>query len=183
MATITLVLEDGSGVAEANTWTSMEESDAYHAAHGNTAWAEAAASPDDARMIAKIRGAAYIDRKYGPMFTGSRLKGRGQALSWPRADAFDIYGEYIEENVVPLEVKRAQFEAELRELQTPGSLSPDITLSNAVRREKVDVLEVEYANPTSASAAIPIVTIIDEILSTLVGVKTRGTSVSYVKRG
>lgn len=177
----TLVVEDGTGLSDANVYSSMEDSDTYHESVGHTAWAAGASSPDTLRIQAKIRGAAYIDRKYAGQWPGTRLNGRSQSMAWPREDAYDQEGELIADDSVPREVIHAAYEAEWREFQEPGSLSPDVTPSQQVLSERVGSIAVTYSDTTSLSASIPIVTEIDEILGNIIGVRSN-TRVSVVER-
>ena len=123
--------------------------DAYHLAAGNTAWT----GTNEVKLAALVRASQYVDalalehRNNGSVFTrfsGVKTAGRGQMLSWPRAGAYDVEGTAIAENVVPIEVESATYEAALRELVQPGYLSPDYVPAQTIKREKVDVLETEY---------------------------------------
>lgn len=135
--------------------------DAYHAARGNAAWA-AAISAD--KLAALVRGSAYVDslgidaRPCGAMLSrwpGTKTGGRAQSLAWPRTGATDIEGFAIDPATVPVEVEQAAYESALRELVAPGSLLPDFTPAQQVKREKVDVIEVEYA-ATGGTQQIPL---------------------------
>lgn len=177
----TLILEDGTGVAGANTWTTIAESDAYHSDMGHSAWAAASASPDDARTSAKIRAAQYINNRYVGRWPGSKTYGRLQSLQWPREDGVDASGEEILSTEIPSEVKIAQMEAELRELAVPGSLSPDIVATERLLRIKADTVELQYADASAADASIPVVTAIDDILAPLIGKKSNVSITNVVR--
>jgi hypothetical protein len=124
--------------------------DAYHLAHGNTAWT----GSDADKLSALTRASFYVDtlalaqRKNGSVYTrfgGVKATGRDQVLAWPRFGAYDVDGTEIPDDAVPIEAEYAAYEAALRELVQPGYLSPDYVPAQAIRREKVDVLETEYA--------------------------------------
>jgi hypothetical protein len=67
-------------------------------------------------------------------------------------------------------VENATYEAALRELDSPGSLTPDVTLTSQVKRAKVEgAVEVEYVEASGVEASRPTVTIIDGILSPIIG--------------
>lgn len=173
-----IVVEDGTGLANANSFGSLAEAFDYHEARGNTAWTNIPASPADAgQEAALVRATSYIDGRFGQLFPGVRLKGRAQALSWPREDAFDRDGNEIASDEVPIEVRKATFEAALRELDAPGSLNPDVVMTDRVKSEKVDVIAVEYASSSSAADSIPVIGVIDDLLASLVG-DTSGTTKS-----
>ncbi|MBA8886157.1 hypothetical protein FHW12_000348 [Dokdonella fugitiva] len=91
---MTLIVEDGTGLPNAETYVSVADADAYHLAMSNAAWA---AAPTPAKEGALRRAAQYIDSFY--RFRGNRLSeiavpapAEQQALQWPRdiVDAWPI---------------------------------------------------------------------------------------------
>lgn len=147
--------------------------DAYHAARANTAWT----GEDVAKQAALIRASVYIDGRYRKLlasgvwqslFPGVKTEGRGQAREWPRTGAYDYEGNAIPADQVPIEVEQATYEAALRELVEPGSLSPDYVASSTVKRQKVGPIEEEFAvsvGVDGASAVRPVISIIDEMIA------------------
>lgn len=174
-----IIVEDGTGLSNANAYSSMDDSDTYHESVGHSAWIDD--SQSDLSVQAKIRGAAYIDRKYSTQWPGTKVNGRSQSMAWPRTNAYDYYGEEIDSESVPREIITAAYEAEWREFQDPGSLSPDVIAAQQVIEERVGSIAVRYSDTSSTSATIPTVTEIDEILASIIG-EQRGTNVSLVKR-
>ena len=136
--------------------------DDYHSARGNTAWTDAAGSD---KTVARLRGSEYVDQNFRASFPGYKTGLRDQVREWPRTDAYDIESNHIGFDVVPIEVEYATYEAALRELQNPGSLFPDFKPGQQVKREKVDVLEIEYTGPVGISSVKPIITVIQGILA------------------
>lgn len=124
---------------------------------------------DAAIAAARQRGSLVIDR-YEARFSGTRTGGFAQERAWPRTGATTYYGEAIPSDVVPLAIENASYEAAFLELTNPGSLSPVVTGSSTVKREKVGQLEVEYAASSSTSVAdmvalaTPVVTVIEGLL-------------------
>jgi hypothetical protein len=166
----------------------LEGADSYHEARGNAAWA---AGSDEARTGALIRATDYIDGRYrvllasgrwSSMFPGVRTAGRGQPNEWPRTGASDYDGDPIQPDEIPEEVERATYEAALRELASPGSLSPDFISSEAVTREKVGPIEVTYADAAVAGQLPnrPVIPVIDEILAPLLRTPAVGPAVRVV---
>lgn len=166
----------------------LEGADSYHQARGNAAWA---AGSDDARIGALVRATDYIDGRYrvllasgrwSSMFPGVRTAGRGQPNEWPRTGASDYDGDPIQPDEIPEEVERATYEAALRELASPGSLSPDFISSEAVTREKVGPIEVTYADAPVAGQLPnrPVIPAIDEILAPLLRTPAVGPAVRVV---
>ncbi|CAL8972850.1 hypothetical protein RHODGE_RHODGE_01022 [Rhodoplanes serenus] len=128
-----------------------------------------ASVPAGAVLPALVRASAYIDGRYGRRFVGIRAGGYAQALAWPRTGAVTREGFAVPDGAVPPAVENAAYEAALRELAAPGSLSPDHVAAEQVKREKVGPLETEYRDVTAlgADAIRPVVTIIDEMLADL----------------
>lgn len=149
-----LIVEDGTNVANAESFATVAFADAYHLAMGNTTWAGATLAKEQALR----RATAVLD---GYSWAGFRTHGRLQALSWPRSGVVDVEGLGVGTAEIPSGLQKATVELALRELVTPGSLTPDFVAGASVKREKVDVLEVEYANPaTSVSDVRPVVTVV-----------------------
>ena len=152
---------------------SVEAADQYHQDRANTAWA----GDEVAKQAALIRASVYIDGRYRKLlasgawqswFPGVKTEGRGQAREWPRAGAYDYEGNPIPADQVPVEVEQATYEAALREIVEPGSLSPDFVSASLVKREKVGPLETEFAVSVGADAAgsvRPVISIIDEMIA------------------
>lgn len=117
---------------------------------------------------ALVRATSYIDGKYGSRFSGKRAGGFEQDLAWPRIGAF-LEGFPIPPDAIPKAVVNATYEAAIREARNPGSLSPDYVALQAIKREKVDVIETEYAVSATPSAADaqPVITVIDDMLAGL----------------
>lgn len=89
--------EDGSGLADANSYASVTDGDAYHEGHlYATAWTGATA---DKKAAALVMATRVIDAEY--QFGGVKVSD-GQALSWPRRDCPDPdTGEWVSETIVP----------------------------------------------------------------------------------
>ncbi|MCU0785234.1 MAG: hypothetical protein MUF81_14525 [Verrucomicrobia bacterium] len=84
MATIALIKEDGTGKADANTYASAADADAYHEGHlYASAWTGASAGDKDKALVMATR---LIDAEY--QFHGYRVKAT-QALQWPRSNCPD----------------------------------------------------------------------------------------------
>ncbi|MDX0450943.1 hypothetical protein GOD44_12415 [Sinorhizobium medicae] len=149
------------------------------AGYGNnadfTSYAEAAGyvfpdgTTDAQKTAARQRGSLVIDR-YEPKFSGRRTGGYSQERAWPRTGATTYYGEAIPSTEVPAAIINASYEAAFLELTNPGSLSPVVTGSQTVKREKIGQLEVEYSSSSSTdiddvvALATPVVTTIEGLL-------------------
>lgn len=73
-----LVVEDGTGRADAESYAAVAFADAYHTSLGNEAWGNAIT---DEKEAALRRATQYLDARY--TFTGNPLT-TTQALAWPR---------------------------------------------------------------------------------------------------
>jgi hypothetical protein len=142
---MTLIVEDGTVVAGAESYGSLTDAATYHAARNNTAWA---AIPTDAMREGYLRQATeYMTGEYRDRWAGSRTTIL-QALDWPRymvpvqdvPGGYAAYPAFLSNVIVPIEVKRACFELALR--ASVASLAPD--MGRGVLSEAVGVLKTEY---------------------------------------
>jgi len=77
---LTLIKEDGTGKADANSYASVADGDAYHDGHlYATAWTGASV---DQKAVALVMASRLIDAEF--QFNGTRTTA-GQSLQWPRA--------------------------------------------------------------------------------------------------
>lgn len=115
------VVEDGSGLANSNSYESVAEFDAYCNARGM----EVTAQYDDTqKQRALIKAAEYIDLVPGKRFLGKRLLST-QAMKFPRACLRDPEFCWVFITGIPTKLKNAQSEYAFREMTTPGTLMPD----------------------------------------------------------
>lgn len=130
-----IIVEDGSAKTDANSYIDVEFARAYALSRG---FSLPAADEEVEAMI--VMACDYVE-SFAEQFKGKR-KTAAQALSWPRIDVV-IDGEDFPDDAIPVPLKLAQAQGVVEQFQ--GSiLQPPIT-GYAVRREKVDVIEVEYA--------------------------------------
>lgn len=163
-----LIVEDGSGLANAESYVSVSDCAAYATARGLTF----PATPEDKAEAALRRATSYIDNIYRTRFPGQRKKFREQGLEWPRVGVVDMNGFAVSSDEIPIEVIRATCEAAVRELASPGSLTPDVTPGKVKKRVRVEgAVEVEYAvGAGDVASQQPISPLIDGILAALIGI-------------
>ena len=108
--------------------------------------------------VLRLRAATYIDAAYGSRFVGQPAGGASQERAWPRT----VHG-----GVVPAAVVEACYQAAWVEANTPGALVKAGAAVSAVKREKVDAIEVEYAPAQGpfAAALTPVISIVDGLLA------------------
>ncbi|MHB8523146.1 MAG: DnaT-like ssDNA-binding protein [Limisphaerales bacterium] len=93
---LTLTKEDGTGKADANTYASVADGDAYHDGHlYASAWTVAATANKEAALVFATR---LIDVEY--QFNGFKAN-EGQALQWPRVSCPDPDGAALLWPVLP----------------------------------------------------------------------------------
>ncbi len=135
-----LIVEDGSGVAGANSYASVAEVRAWAGVRGLTLPAT-----DGAVEILVVKAMDFLE-SFRARFTGSKADA-AQALQWPRTGA-TLDGVLLEDDVIPAELKSALFQltvdAQTLDLQPTGT-------GREVLREKVDVIETEYAERGSGT--------------------------------
>jgi hypothetical protein len=143
-----LVVEDGTGLATAESFISVAAALTYHSDRGNAAWALLTT----AQQEQSLREAAdYMEQVYRLRWAGYRTTGT-QALSWPRTlvpqpDApggYRAWPFYYANNVVPQLVQFAAASLALR--ASAGALAPDV--ARATKTETVDVVSVTYMDGT-----------------------------------
>jgi len=139
-----LIVETGAVVANANSYVSLDDANAYHAARGNSTWT----GTDAAKEAAVLRAMDYLEKLnwQGDDYDGPAGASGKQPLKWPRRGV--VLGGYVWpwDEVHP-GVQNALCEAALIELTDPGALAPAFSLG--VKREKLGPMETEYFGPAS----------------------------------
>ena len=131
-----LIVEDGTGKADAESYCSVADASTYHTNRGNTAWASLASDTVREQLLRKATD--YIEQMYSQSWQGERVDNI-QALSWPRSGV--VYdGVSVSNSIIPQSLINATAEMALR--AAAGELEEDLT--RGVLREKVGTLEVEY---------------------------------------
>lgn len=130
-----LVVEDGSGLPDAEAYCSAADADEFHATRGNAAWA---ARSTEAKEQALRRATDDMLQQYSGRWKGERISA-SQALDWPR-DGVVIDGFELRSDEVPAAVVRACAELALRALS--GALTPDE--GPGVKSKTVGPIEIVY---------------------------------------
>ena len=130
------------GGVSSNSFVTRAEADSYFLARANTTWAALTADNKDAALV---KATSHIEATYETSFKGARAS-TTQALSWPR-EGVVVDSVEILPTVLPPRLKNAQMELAVK--ASASDLLVDET--QTVRREKVDVLEVEYAGGSTAT--------------------------------
>lgn len=140
------MVEDGTGIADANSYVDVDFVDSYFSDRGNTAWAGEQAAKEGWL----IQATDYIEMVYSERFIGTRTTDT-QALSWPRTNA----ASYAD-NVIPLVLKKACAEYALRAKNGPLAPDPTVDESGVIKvaiKEKVGPLETDSAVLTKGAGS------------------------------
>lgn len=137
---MSLIVEDGTGMATAESYISVADANTYHAKLGNETWG---LLTDTVKEQLLRKATNYMVQVYRSSWAGIR-KNDTQSLDFPRYlvpkyDNGAMYS-YYDADSVPKEVKDACCELALK--ANSASLAPDI--DRLTKREKIGSLEVEY---------------------------------------
>lgn len=99
-----LIVEDGTGLADADSYISLEDARTYGIKFGYTLPVD-----DDEASVFLRKATLYVDLFEGS-FSGERLVDT-QSLAWPRTNAYKCAGRdqiYLPSDSVPIEIQHAQ---------------------------------------------------------------------------
>jgi hypothetical protein len=167
-----IVVEDGSIVADANSYIDYDYAESYHALRGNSAWL---AGDSTEKEYAIIRATQAVDSIYKTQWEGSQTEYGTQELEWPRKDVY-VNNIALPDNLIPTALKKAICEAALREFTSPNSLTPDLDRGGKIKKVKADTVEVEYMEGASGSTSF---TAIDGLLADLISGASADGLASY----
>lgn len=173
---MTIVVEDGSGLGDANSYVSVDDCAEYAAARGLTF----VASPPVLAEQALVRATAALDATYRGAFPGYKTNGRSQALEWPRTGGYDADGDAIDSDEIPAEIIQACCEMAIREFATPGMMLPDLERGGQIEMVKAGVVAIQYSGNAPAQTTF---TLIDGILSGILSGAAQSELTGSVVRG
>jgi len=204
---MTLVIEDGTGIEDAEAYASLDDVTAYWAKRGNDTLAAAwVAAPSDTQSGAILAATAYLDSVYGRFFIGVR-KSQTQGLEWPRVSEiqydtdpkrvlFEVVGGIYRNGVayklmddlgnLLLDIPRPLIwaTAELAGRALPGALAEDLDRGGMVTKELVggtrDGVEVDYADNAPGGVDGKIFGIVDKLLAPILTGQQPGGMASYL---
>jgi hypothetical protein len=137
---MSLIVESGAGLTNAESYSSTAEVDAYNAARGNDAWAALTTAQKE---IACRKATDYMVQAYRGLWIGARTSDN-QGLDWPRENAKkerSLYGNgYYLNTEIPKEVKSACAELSFRAIT--DNLMEDLT--QQVSSEAIGALSTTY---------------------------------------
>lgn len=136
---MTLIIEDGTGKTDANSYASVAIADSYFNSRGVSNWFGA-----NGQTSALIRSTDYIELKYSSRFLGQKATG-DQSLSFPR-----INSGIWDSNEIPINLIWACCEYALIALTSDLLLTSQLNSNGLLtykKREKVGPIETEFALP------------------------------------
>lgn len=135
-----IIVEDGSGVANANSYVSVADAKVWLTARGL-----AFTSNDDTVIGTLLIKAMDLLESFRARFKGAKTSST-QSLQWPRYNVY-IDNVEVDDDVIPVELVSAQvqlaYEAQTVELQPTGT-------GQEILKEKVGPIETEYAESGSS---------------------------------
>jgi hypothetical protein len=139
-----LIVEDGTGLATAESYLSVADADTYHTSRG-TAEASWVGLDEDIKEQCLRRATDYMVQAYRGRWKGYMVLPQTQVLDWPRyqvyPDASFLYT--ISPSTVPSEVKKACAELAMR--ANVASLTSDVAAQGEVTSESVGPISVAYS--------------------------------------
>jgi hypothetical protein len=154
---VTIIVEDGSGVEDANSYVSVEDVRTYATQRGVTL-----PSDDDELAALVIKAADFIE-SFACDFQGAKTDCE-QAMQWPRTGVVVCCNE-IASNVIPKELKKAQC-ASVLAANEGIVLQPNITPESYVVEETVGPITTKFADPSKVGIS-PRFTGVDALLKPL----------------
>lgn len=178
---MTLIVEDGTGKVDAESYASVSDFRDYHGKRGNDV--TALTDPEVEALLRKATD--YIQQTYYGRWAGYRNE-EAQALDWPRsyvprdpsiqypspqAVTVDVAGYYYPFNEIPLQLIQATCDLALK-ADTEDLLAD---YGQVTKSEKVGRIEVQYDNHKTPNNTYPA---IDRLLARFMGVGTSGMNIS-----
>lgn len=148
-----LILEDGSGVPNSNSYADVAFADAYFARHpfyGDT-WAAIATVTEKENLL--IFASAWIDNNFD--WRGSKTLD-GNSMRWPRVGARDRDLLPIANNVIPEQLREAVCEMACYLLRGDWEAATT-SQAQGISELKIDVIELKFDGSIKIPAAPPAV--------------------------
>lgn len=136
----TIIVEDGTGLVNSNSYVTLAEADTYFTDTGNAGWA----GSDDFKNQNLINATTAMDATYGLRYISWLRDPVTQALLWPREQVWDRHSRRIVQQSVPQVLKNAQFEMALL-AQNGVNLFPSGNKVDNVTAESVSVGDISQS--------------------------------------
>lgn len=173
---ITLVVENGTGLPDANSYCDLDYAIEYCTMKGYTDWLKLS---ENQQKIFIIRGTEFVDNFY--TWKGIRHR-QSQSMAFPRDDIYD--DDRYPVDGIPDKLKKACIEAAfLNASSSANTLFSTKDENGKVKKQKVDTLEVEYFNAEQSgisAADVDYKTIYDILNKLLKGLYKTGDDANHV---
>jgi hypothetical protein len=138
-SSMTIIVENGTIVPDADSYVSVAEYEA---------WADARGIEYDSSVIESqiLRAMDYIETL---RFIGQKST-KAQPLQWPRVGVV-VDGYELDYNEIPQQLKRAVFESVKAESEGVSQLA---NVERTTVREKVGAIEVQYAENSNSTTSV-----------------------------
>ncbi len=144
-------VEDGTGLADSNSYATVEAADAYFEVLGDpSAWVSATL---DQKQSALRIATQFLDLEFATQWVGVPVS-RTQALAHPQMGIQDLFGYPVTVPPLPLHLQQACCEAALRELQYPGSLFPSSTTVSSTGSSNLKLGNFTLSRSSGASSVV-----------------------------
>lgn len=141
---MTIIVEDGTGLENADSFASVAEADAYCVLRGLADWALLTTAAKEAALV---NATEYLSDAFD--WVGERTTDT-QALAWPRVAAYS--GQRVPAEV-PNKVKAATIRVANLVGTAGTSLFASVAAGDTLRRVKAGSVEVEFADASAQIAA------------------------------
>lgn len=131
---MTLTVEDGTGLVNADSYLSVDDATAYHTAMGNSSWA----NRPDLYELALRNATTVTDMRFGTNYRGL-IATSTQSLLFPRTMFVDNNGKIINAYTIPQSLKNSVAELALTYINNNQVLITDVTKDDALQSENVDI--------------------------------------------
>lgn len=143
---VNLIVEDGSGISDSNSYCDLDFALEYCVNHGYTSWID---MTEDEQKVYLIKGTSFVDNFYE--WKGYK-RTSVQSLEFPRNGLID--NNRTEILGIPNNLKKAVIEAAFINLSSEvDNLFVSRDENGAIKRQKVDELEVEYFGESETAEA------------------------------
>ena len=166
---IVIVVEDGTGVADANSYVTVDGARAYALNRGVTL-----STDDDVVAAQLVRATDYLEALE---FKGAKVD-EGQSLNFPRSNIY-INCKLLDSATIPKKLISAQCQLVIEQfngLELQQTTTPDMF----VIEETVASLTEKYANPVQ-TGVLPTFTAVNALLASLIGGITGSATFSIVR--
>lgn len=167
---MTLVVEDGAGLENANSYVTVQEADDHISLfYPDSDWSTFTTEQKEAYLI---RAAKFLDSM---MVWESQIKNIKQSMAWPRLEFLDREGRVVSADSVPQVIKEAQIDLAVESITNSLTTEYDKLIS-----EKFGDTTDTYAAPVSRGGSVAVRNLIKSL--SFMGYGRNRSSIITLKR-